>query len=318
MEDTGISIADALALRGNNNTGDNTGFGSNGAWWVIILILFFAFAGWGGNNRGYGSNGADCGVNTVIVPTGNGFGSNGYSACCTPATSQSITDAFNFNQIDNGIRGIQNGLCDGFYSTANNITTLGSNIQQSINGIDRANLQGFNGIQSSICQTGNTLQNTMNQNSNAIQSSLVAGFNDINNGITATNTNISNCCCEQKEAIMQSNFNNQAGFNNLQNQIATASCTLGRGQKDIEYAIAKATCDITANNDRNADRIINHLTQTEMDNLRSELQSAQFQLSQNSQTMNIINRLSPTPQPAYVVNSPYTSVFPQTNNCGCC
>lgn len=257
-------------------------------------------------------------MNTVIVPTGNGFGGNGYSACCTPATTQSVNDAFNFNQLDNGIRGIQNGLCDGFYSTANNITTLGSNIQQSINAIDRANLQGFNGIQSSICQTGNALQNTMNQNSNAIQTSLVAGFNDVNNGITATNTNISNCCCEQKEAIMQSNFNNQAGFNNLQNQIATASCSLGRGQKDIEYAIAKATCDITANNDRNADRIINHLTQAEMDNLRTELQSAQFQLSQNSQTMNIINRLSPTPQPSYIVSSPYTSVFPQTNNCGCC
>lgn len=282
---------------------------------MIILILFFAFAGFGGN-RGYG-NGGDNGVNTVIVPTNGGFGGNGYSACCTPATAQSVTDAFNFNQLDNGIRGIQNGLCDGFYSTANNITTLGSNIQQSINAVDRANLQGFNGIQSSICQTGNTLQNTMNQSTNAVQASLVNGFNNLNNAITATNTNISNCCCEQKEAIMQSNFNNQSGFNAIQNQISTSTCSLGRGQEDIKYAIAKATCDITANNDKNADRIINHLTQTELDSLRTELQSAQFQLSQNSQTQNLINRLSPIPRPAYVVNSPYTSIYPQTNTCGC-
>lgn len=34
MEDTGISIADALALRGNNGNNNNDGnmFGANGAW----------------------------------------------------------------------------------------------------------------------------------------------------------------------------------------------------------------------------------------------------------------------------------------------
>jgi hypothetical protein len=35
-----------------------------------------------------------------------------------------MTDAFNFNQLDNGLRGIQNGICDGFYTTAANISAL--------------------------------------------------------------------------------------------------------------------------------------------------------------------------------------------------
>ena len=39
MGNEGISVADALALRNTGN--ENDGFGSgNGAWWVIILILF--------------------------------------------------------------------------------------------------------------------------------------------------------------------------------------------------------------------------------------------------------------------------------------
>jgi hypothetical protein len=61
--------------------------------------------------------------------------------------------------------------------------------------------------------------------------------------------------------------------------------------------------------DKNTDRIINYLTQTEMDKLRTELQSAQFQLSQLSQTDNIVNRLLPVAKPAYLTCSPYASAF---------
>jgi hypothetical protein len=63
--------------------------------------LFFAFAGWGQNR-----NGSD-GTNTVVIPSG-GFGGDRGSAV---ATQQTVTDAFNFNNLDNGIRGAQNGLC---------------------------------------------------------------------------------------------------------------------------------------------------------------------------------------------------------------
>lgn len=47
MGENGLTVADALALqdRGNSNNDGMFG-GAQGAWWVIILILFFAFAGW--------------------------------------------------------------------------------------------------------------------------------------------------------------------------------------------------------------------------------------------------------------------------------
>jgi hypothetical protein len=77
-------------------------------------------------------------------------------------------------------------------------------------------------------------------------------------------------------------------------------------------------------NDKNTDRIINFLTQTEMDKLRTELQSAQFQLSQLSQTSNIVNQLMPVAKPAYLTCSPYAAAFGLYGNngcgngCGCC
>ena len=43
MEEKGLTVADALGLREGGNGGNYNGdgmFGGNGAWWVIILILF--------------------------------------------------------------------------------------------------------------------------------------------------------------------------------------------------------------------------------------------------------------------------------------
>lgn len=302
MEEKGLTVADAIALRDNNgNNNCNDGFGGNNAWWVIILILFIAI---GGRGWGYGgNNNGDCGcngTNTVVIPSNiGGFG--GYSACCTPATQQGLTDAFNFNQLDNGQRGLERGLCDGFYTTNLAITNLGTQMQQGFCSADRANLQSFNQLQNQLCQ----------------------GFNGIQSAISQTNYNMKDCCCETRESIMQSNFNNQSNFNALQNQLASCCCELGRGQENIKYALAQQTCDIIANADKNTDRIINHLVQTEMENLRTELQSAQFQLSQNSQTRALIDQLQPCPKPAYLTCSPYQTYpsygyYNNSNNCGCC
>ena len=306
MEEKGLTVADALALREGGNGGNYNGdgmFGSNGAWWVIILILFFAMGGRGFGN-GYGGNcGNDCGgVNTVVVPAGlSGFGGSygGYSPCCTPATQQSVTDAFNFNQLDNGQRALERGLCDGFYSVNLGITNLGTQMQQGFCSTDRANLQGFNGIQSTLCQ----------------------GFNGIDAAIAQTNYNLKDCCCDTRQAITENRFTTQTGFNTIQNQLASCCCDLGRGQENIKYALAQQTCDIISNADKNTDRIINHLVQSEMEKLRTELQSAQFQLSQNSQTKALIDQLQPCPKPAYLTCSPYTT-YPQPfsgfgNGCGC-
>lgn len=272
MGSDGISVADAIAL-GRNNTGYNDGngaFGGNGAWWVIILILFFAVGGWGRN--GFGNNGGNDG--------------NGYNACCTPATQQGMTDAFNFNQLDNGIRGIQQGLCDGFYATNN-----------SINGV-------LSAIQNCCCQT---------------QLGMCQGFNGVNQSIANLGYQVGQGFCGVDKSIMQTSFQNQAGFNSIASQLASCCCDLSRGQENLKYQMAKDTCDIITANDKNTDRIINYLTQNELQSLRTELQSAQLQLSQNAQTNSIVNQLLPVAKPAYLTCSPYASAFgyPFQNGCGC-
>ena len=249
MGNEGISVADALALR-DSGYGGNGGFGGwgDGGWWIIILILLFGAGGWG--RGGFGG--------------GNGAGGE-------------LADAFNFNQLDNGLRGLEQGLCNGFYTSAQQINSVLAALQNCCCDTKVQMLTGFNGVNQGLCNLG---------------------------------------------------YNVQAGFNGVTNQLASCCCDIERGQDAIKYEIANVANSLLVAGDKNTDRIINYLTQTEMDKLRTELQSAQFQLSQLSQTDNIINRLMPVAKPAYLTCSPYASSFGlgfgqgygfgPNNGCGCC
>lgn len=299
MDENGLSVADALALRGNNNgLGD---MGSSGVWWVIILIIFLFGMGRGG---GWGGNGGN-GTNTVVIPTSSSPDWS-YNACCTPATMQGMTDAFNFNALQSGITSTHDSVIDGFYQNNLATTNLGTAIQTSFGQAALQSCQGFNSV-----------NNAINSGTNAIQSSLCNGFNGVQTALANNNFNMQNCCCETQKSIMQTNFNNQAGFNNVSTAIATNACDIERGQDDIRYLMAQNQSQTMVGIDRLGDRLIDYMNQSKMDELRNELQSAKFQISQSNQTEQILNSLQPTPRPSYIVSSPYQSLYNATNGCGC-
>lgn len=125
-----MSPADLRAVMGNND--DGFGFGGNGAWWIIILLLFgWGRGGFGGFGGGYGATGGDC---------------------CKPcATQADLAAGFNnsavlsnLNDLALGQAGIQQTLCQGF------------------NGVNTTVMQGFNGINTAILQNGYNTQAGIN------------------------------------------------------------------------------------------------------------------------------------------------------------
>lgn len=127
-------------------------------------------------------------------------------------------------------------------------------------------------------------------------------------------------------------YDNLIGVNNIMSQMATNAaaqaqccCETNRNIDAVRYENAKNTCDITHNAQLNTrdilegqnagfQRILDFLTNDKIDSLRSELQSAQLQIGNMSQTTNLINSLRPYPMPAYITTSPYTSAY---GGCGC-
>lgn len=164
-----MSPADLRAVMGNND--DGFGFGGNGAWWIIILLLF----GWGrGGFGGFGGNYGGC------------QGGYGYPCCGTPATQADLSAAFASNSVLSGINGIDSTLCQGFngintailqngYNTQAGINTLSHQLadcccqtQRAIDSVKYENATNTCAIQNTIQNTTRDIIDNANANSRAI------------------------------------------------------------------------------------------------------------------------------------------------------
>ena len=172
MFSNGVSLADIAAVTGNNR--DNGGMWGNGAWWIVILLIF----GWGGfGGNGWGGNGA-----------GNGY------------TDAAIQRGFDNQAVVSKLDGINNGICSlGYDQLAQmngintNILQTGFGIQQAINADTVSGMQNTNAIQS-------TLTNMAAQNASCCcetQRQIERGFAD-------TNYNMATQACQTRQAIADS------------------------------------------------------------------------------------------------------------------
>lgn len=117
MNEGMLSPADVAVLSGNNRNGNN-GWGDNGAWWIILFLIF----GWGHNGfGGYGGNSGGVADNYVL--------------------------ASDFAQIDRKLDTISNGICDSTFALNNTITNGFAATQQTL-------CQGFSGINQAINTNG--------------------------------------------------------------------------------------------------------------------------------------------------------------------
>ncbi len=143
----------------------------------------------------------------------------------------------------------------------------------------------------------------------------------IKRDIFNTNTNVSQTGCQTQRDVLESRYTNQLGLQNLQAQQQECCCNTQRAIDNVNAQSFKNTCDITTaiHSEGEATRaLINANTMQELrDRLADrdrELLTANFQLSQQAQSANIINTLQPTPKPAYITCSPY---YAYNNGCGC-
>ena len=242
---TGYSLSDLAAV---TRDGDGT-FGGNNAWWIIVLFLIW---GWGGNGGWNRNNGA--------------------------TTREEVAYGFDMNNLENGIRGISNGLCDGFYA-------VNTGMLNGFAGVQSALCQGFSGVTANINSTGSDIQQAINANT-------VSGMQNTN-AITAQLSQIAAdnaaCCCSTQRAI-------EKGFAETNYNLATQEC-------QTRQAIADSTRSI-----------IDFLTQDKIATLTAENQNLKFAASQQAQNAYLVRELKdPCAIPAYVVPNPNCCYY----NYGC-
>lgn len=116
----------------NTSNGNGFGWGGDGAWWIVLFLIFAAFGGWG---NGFGFGGGGNGVMDGYVLTSD------------------------FANVERKIDSVNQGLCDGFYQQAQLVN--GTNMAMA-NGFAQAELSRSN-QQAALMQQLNAMQ-MQNQN----------------------------------------------------------------------------------------------------------------------------------------------------------
>lgn len=120
-----------------------------------------------------------------------------------------------------------------------------------------------------------------------------------------------NCCCQTQRAI-----------DSVKYEAAQNTCAITTNATNNTQKILDKLCSMELNMELNAKNREINAKEAENANLRMALAQANGQLSQQAQSANLIAQLRPTPQPSYIVNSPYQSIYPPNNGngynaCGC-
>lgn len=268
MTSEGMTPADIAAVTKCNN---GNSWGGDWSSWIIVFLIFAIF-GFGGN-RGFGG----------FAGNGGSYGAadNYVLASDFASVQRQLSDGF--NTIERKGDYISNGLCDGFYSQA----------------------QLINGVNTNLAQQGYETRN-------AIQSAQVNAMQNAN----ALQAQLAQCCCDLREGISGINYNMAINTNSLNQAINNGFC-------QTNFNNQNNTRDILENQNSNTRAILDALTSQRIEAKDAKIaeQNAQIQAlnlaaSQSAQNSYLINQLKPPcPIPAYITcnpNAPYNY-----NPCGC-
>lgn len=230
-------------LAGQDSGGGGNGNNAGGFWgdggWIFAIIIFAMIFGWGnGGFGGYGGGGA--------------------------LTRAELYDGFSMQNIDGAVRGVQQGICDATYALNNAITGGFANTNLGM-------MQGFNGVERSVCDLSHQ---------------------------------ISDCCCTTQRAIDGVNYNMATQTNALQHTM----CNNTRDIIDSQNSGTRAILDFLTQDKIAA---LTAENQTLKFAASQQAQNAFITANQEAQTAELIRRLGKDcPVPAYWVQPPTPVAVP--------
>lgn len=270
--ENGLSVADIAAVTGRNN-GNGAMGGGIGDWLIAIIMLFLfpmMYGGWGGMGGMWGGMG--------------GWGNGGLMAAANGAlTRADLCSEFNFNGLESAVRGVTQGLCDGFYAMQNSMNGLGSTV-----------MQGFAQAELSRAQQQAALMQQLYQ----------MGYNQ------------QDCCCQTQRAIEGVNYNLATQGCETRNLIQGATRDVIESQNSGFRAILDKMCqqELAAKDARIAEQN-QRIFALELSASQQAQNNAIGAMISASEATILRRTGAECPTPAYVVQPPTPVNFP-TNGCG--
>lgn len=212
-----LSPADVAVLSGNARNTGNDAFGDNGAWWIIIFLIF-ALGGFRGNGfGGFGGTGSGIADNYVL--------------------------ATDFATIERKLDSISNGICDSTFA-------LNNTVNNGFFGVQNALCQGFNGLNVAYLQGTNSLSSQIANCCCDLRAQLAdcccttqRGLDAINyNNVINTNAIQQTLCTSTRDIIENQNANYRALHDEIvANRIEDKNAQITAQQNEINALRLKAS-----------------------------------------------------------------------------
>ena len=292
----GLSASDVALIQDRNNGGFG-GFGDNGAWW-IILFLIFAMGGWN-NNGGFGGGfGGDNmypwlsnGQKEIMQNTNDGF--------------NTLQLANQLTSINSGVQGLSTQLCNCCGDISQSLCSGFAGVNQTVN-------SGFANAETAANsrQMANMQQNFNNQ------IATLQGFNQLG-------SQFADCCCENRLATCQTqnivqNEGNATRFADANNTRDIITNATSNTQAILDKLCQLELDGVKAQVDAKNDRIAELQTQLNMANLSASQTAQNAFIAQGfaNEVDQLYNRLNSCPVPTTPVYG-RTPIFTCNNNNGC-
>ena len=132
------------------------------------------------------------------------------------------------------------------------------------------------------------------------------------NGMNNNNNHDNTVDLINNNTAWQNQLFNQQNIANLTNQMSMWFCNTNQNIERAILAGQQNTAQIIASSQANVQKVLDKLCEQETQNLRTALAEARVIAQNNQQTTDLINALRPSSVPAWIVSSPYTSIYPPT------
>ena len=242
-----------------------SGEDSKGNMWIWLIFILFFFGGYG--NGGF---------------AGNGRGMS--------AIEQELSNDFVYSNLSNQIRGVNEGVTQGFSGLNTNLFKEIQGVNSAIAAASAFNGERFNGLERGMADLGYALKSS-----------------------------ISDCCCTTQKAIQQFGYENQLGILNQTNALNQSLSLLGDKIDNQTATMLKEFCAIKSRED---ERQIAQLTAQLNDMKTANMLSAQT-ANLTSQLNSIQCAIPPKPMPAYITGGcntygyGFTGAYPYPYPCNC-
>lgn len=279
--------------------GYGNGFGGDGGWWILLLILAIGNGGWGGFG-GFGGFGGGLGIDFPWLLNGqnqiNANTNSGFDHAATQSALGNLSTAVTsgFGDVQLGIAGVNQNICQ----TGNNAVAA------------------VTGAQNALAQQLYSNEIASLNRSFAEQTANAQGFN-------AAQRQLSDCCCENRlatanlSALVQSeNCADREALSGAEYRLTTL---VSNGIQSIKDQLCQDKID--AKNER----IVSLENQVNMMGIARDAtaNTARLLADNAAQTQAIENYVRPQINPSYIVPNPYAyNFYPYNgwgngNGCGC-